>query len=661
MPNDLERAKSALFSIPPDLDRDEWVKVGMAVHAAGLSLEDFKQWSSGAENYVAADAEDTWRSFKPDKGVTAATLYWYARKYGWTDTTIPSNVLVPTAGTPEAQSTVRIGMGAVEIWRRCVAATDTHPYITQKKASGVPLNNLRVVPLCDELIILGESMVGALVVPVMDAKGTITSLQFIAPPDVAARLKAKGKSSKLNLPHHPVRGWFTVGDVVDGGTVYITEGIGQAWACWQATGVAAAVCFGAGNMGRVAKSLRDLDPEAQVVVVPDVGKESLAAQIALEVSGRVVVMPDGWVQNSDVHDLAQRDGMDVLKALLINASVPPQPDQRFKLLSAAELRSLPALGWRISGVLPSTGLAAIYGASSSGKSFLGFDMAAAIASGQNWFGHRVEHAPVVYVALEGEAGFKLRGQAWEAHRGHALPCDLHMILQPFRLTNEHDVDDLAAVIPTGAVVFIDTLNRAAPTADENNSRDMGRILEAAKRLQSLTNGLVVLIHHPGKDAARGLRGHSSLGAALDASIEVTRKGDHRKWSVAKAKDGDDCVAHAFRLEVEVLGTNNYGESITSCTVRPQISAAVVMKVKSPQGGNQGPVYECIKDLLKNGVLGRPGVPPDIPSIESTEAVVAASAKLTCPTDKRTSRTKEAIEGLINKGLLGSNGTYIWHT
>jgi hypothetical protein len=64
---------------------------------------------------------------------------------------------------------------------------------------------------------------------------------------------------------------------------------------------------------------------------------------------------------------------------------------------------------------------------------------------------------------------------------------------------------------------------------------MGEILEAAKRLQSLTGGLVVLVHHTGKDATKGLRGHSSLFAAMDAAVEVSRDGDRREWKVAKAR------------------------------------------------------------------------------------------------------------------------------
>jgi hypothetical protein len=103
--------------------------------------------------------------------------------------------------------------------------------------------------------------------------GTLSTLQLIPPPDVAARLKAAGKPGKLNLPGHSVQGWFTVGEIAQWQTVYIVEGIGQAWACWQATGAAAVVAFGAGNMGKVATALRQNDDAARLVLVPDVGKE----------------------------------------------------------------------------------------------------------------------------------------------------------------------------------------------------------------------------------------------------------------------------------------------------------------------------------------------------------------------------------------------------
>ena len=248
----------------------------------------------------------------------------------------------------------------------------------------------------------------------------------------------------------------------------------------------------------------------------------------------------------------------------------PEGALRYRLLSSLDLAMLPPLQWRVRGIFPATGLAAIYGPSMSGKSFLAFDMAAAIAGGEPWFNARVTQCPVVYVCLEGEAGYKLRAQAWEMRRGQCLPESLRFVLQPFALTNGADLVELAAAIADelepGGVVIIDTLNRAAPGIDENSSKDMGTIIEASKRLQERLQGLVVLVAHTGKDTSKGLRGHSSLIAALDAAIEVRRDGDIRAWEAAKVKDGRDGASHAFHLELVPMGFDDVGDELTSCVI-----------------------------------------------------------------------------------------------
>jgi len=650
--HDTAKAIDALHAIPPDLPRDEWVRVGMAAHAAGLDFDTFDAWSAGAGNYDAAASRDVWKSIKPGKGIGPGTLYRVGAEHGWRMGEGKPQQRAAQAPKKAAEPPRKPapGMSPAEVWARCEPASAAHPYITAKAAAGVPLDALRVVPAGDALRIAGQSMAGALVVPAYGPQG-LQSLQLIPPP---------GAGKKLNLPGAPMAGAsFAVGELAPGAPVALCEGVGTAWACWQATGHPAVACFGWGNVGKVAADLRQRDASARLVVVPDTGKEESAAEIAQAVGAAVAYMPQGEAQNFDANDLAQRDGFDVLAGLLEAATEPPKPAPRYKLLGADELRDLPPLAWRVRGVLPAVGLAALYGPSASGKSFLAFDMAAAIAEGQRWFDCRVEAAPVVYAALEGEAGFKLRAQAWETSRGRALPDGLRMMLQPFKLTDGQDVLDLAAVVPAGAVVVLDTLNRAAPTADENSSRDMGEILEAAKLLQTLTRGLVLLVHHTGKNAAAGLRGHSSLFAAMDAAIEVSRDGDRREWKVAKSKDGQDGTAHPFKLQVETLGVEETGEAITSCVVLRDTAAQDVRAVKLPQGGNQRVVLDALRPLFKDGTTGKPGAPPLRPCIELETAITAAASKLTCPTDKRTSRTREAITGLVARGVLGCNEGWLW--
>ena len=184
MLDDIDRARDALYAIPADLPRDDWVKAGMSFHAAGGDFDNFNNWSAGAGNYDATAARDTWRSFKPGKGVGEGTLYRMAADNGWhTGADKPQQRLiqVPKKAVESPRQPDR-GMSPADVWSRCEAASITHPYIVQKRAAGVPLDRLRVLPAGDALRVGGESMAGALVVPVIRLDGSISSLQFIAPP-----------------------------------------------------------------------------------------------------------------------------------------------------------------------------------------------------------------------------------------------------------------------------------------------------------------------------------------------------------------------------------------------------------------------------------------------------------------------------------------------
>lgn len=337
---------------------------------------------------------------------------------------------------------------------------------------------------------------------------------------------------------------------------------------------------------------------------------------------------------------------------------------RYRLLQSADVLAMPVIDWCVKGVLASQGLAAIYGASGSGKSFLTLDLLVAIVEGRSWFGYRVKLKPVLYVALEGEAGIRNRIAAMVKSVGLPMPPGMHFLVgQPFKLTNQEDVAALAesvlAAIPGGgAVIVLDTLNRAAPGADENASADMGLILEAAKQLQHLTSGLVIVVHHTGKDAARGLRGHSSLLAALDAAIEVSRDGERREWRLAKSKDGEDSKAHAFRLDVIQLAPDQDGDPVSSCVVKPD-NMMPLKKPKSPQGGNQKLVWDALRPLLAAGQTGIVGAPATTRCIDLEAAVTAGSLRLACPKDKRRARAREALTGMVSRGLLGLNGGWLW--
>lgn len=328
---------------------------------------------------------------------------------------------------------------------------------------------------------------------------------------------------------------------------------------------------------------------------------------------------------------------------------------KYTLLTGNDLRALPPVQWRLKGILPYSGLAAMYGPSASGKSFLGFDLGIAISEGADWFGIRTTKSTVVYVALEGEVGFKNRVAAWELANGRALSPDMFMVLQPFHLTNPENVDELAGAVPFGSVVIVDTLNRAAPTSDENSSKEMGEILEACKRLQALIDGLVVLIHHTGKDTTRGARGHSSFFAALDGAIEVERTANQRSWTVVKAKDGQDGKNVPFDLKPHVLGLDADGDEITSCTVTP-VHGNIFAKPQ-PKGKSQQSALKVIEQQiasLANPTFGIAGCPANKACLRFEDGISHLAGTLhDKPKNKRNNEARRLLKGLIDGGFLGT--------
>lgn len=326
---------------------------------------------------------------------------------------------------------------------------------------------------------------------------------------------------------------------------------------------------------------------------------------------------------------------------------------RFTLLDRNAIMAQPELRWRVKGLFPQEGIGAVYGPSQSGKSFLTFDMGCAVALGKNWFGHRTTASPVTYVMLEGEAALRNRVEAWEQHNNCQLPTKFRAVCAPLELAEDADIQALAAILPQHGLAIIDTLNRAAPGLDENSSQDMGRILAGMKSLQSATQGLVLVVHHTGKDASKGMRGHSSLHAALDGAIEVERTGLARSWHAAKVKDGKDGEGSAFKLELIDLGVDADGDPKTSCAVAPD--TATVFAVKEPTGKSQRPALAAIRQAIHaSATFGQGGCGPQDQCIAVDDAIAAIVPGLvTTASNKRNNRARQLVQDLVSGGYVRS--------
>ena len=539
--NDIDRARDALNSLPPDCDRAAWVKTGMAFHAAGGDLDTFDQWSAGADSYNAQTCRATWRSFKTAPGgVGAGALFGMARDHGWTEGNASPRP-APARATPKPTPKPTPSVNADAVWNKCQPATAEHGYIRSKQGN---VDGLRVVPAGDALTVMGESMAGALVVPVLRPDGTLSTLQLIPPPDVAARLKDAGKPGKLNLPGCKVEGWFTVGTLAAGGTAYVVEGIGQAWACWQATGAAAVVAFGAGNMGKVATALRQMDEAARLVLVPDSGKEDDAQKIATEIGAAVAAMPAGEVNNFDANDLMQRDGFDMLAALLESATEPPKPAPKVHPLARfvdIDGTAKPPR-WVIPGFI-GHGVTVIAGAHGVGKTtaLLPLALTAAGLHGDDLMPRQWRH--VVYVTEDVEQARRiLAGVTLHSNLG----IDLGRVRKRVHIVEAVRLDP-AFVASVGAtyreqftrtvegvevlpLVVLDTKSAVLALDNENDNSEASRMMAALK--QGFDRLPVWLIGHVAKanltrNDALTSRGASAIEGDANQTMFLIREGESR--------------------------------------------------------------------------------------------------------------------------------------
>jgi hypothetical protein len=103
---------------------------------------------------------------------------------------------------------------------------------------------------------------------------------------------------------------------------------------------------------------------------------------------------------------------------------------------------------------------------------------------------------------------------------------------------------------------------------------MGQYIQNVDQIREASGANTMIIHHTGKDEARGARGHSSLLGALDTEIEASRAGvDICKLRVTKQKDLPDGDEFRFQLQDVPIGTDRRGRDVTTKLVLPLTSSA----------------------------------------------------------------------------------------
>ena len=281
--------------------------------------------------------------------------------------------------------------------------------------------------------------------------------------------------------------------------------------------------------------------------------------------------------------------------------------------------------WLIHSVIPVGAFTALYGPPGSFKSFIALDIAEAIATGRPWMNNEVsEPGAVLYICGEGFGGVGARIKACKQHHQTADGAPIYVIRHQLNL--RASVEDFNALmiaienLVTEAginfkMIIVDTLARAFGGGNENDSSDMGAFITSCGRIQQIVQDCALMIlHHSGKDASKGLRGHSSLLGAVDTELELLRFEDSMKGliTISKQKDGQDNTRIGFEMvsvELEApAGTLQIGDPITSLAVQAsELGQYDAMKKDSKSnaghGKNQVLSLQCLESAIKkNGFL-----------------------------------------------------------
>ncbi|MFC1776348.1 PriCT-2 domain-containing protein, partial [Pseudomonadota bacterium] len=220
--------KEALTYISPDICRDEWAQVAMALRSElgddGYAV--FDTWSQGSDKYKESDCKSTWRSITSDGGVGIGTLFMMAKEGGYKPVKngahkpfkAPSIAPKPTP-IDEPKDLTKSCEIAQKYWDESVPGK-AHPYADKK---GFPDHGLRVH---------GDQ----LCVPAYNRDKQIQSIQ---------RISHDGK--KKNLGSTKMKGCFHLihGDP---STIVISEGWATAKSVNAATKYVSVVSFGCAGL-----------------------------------------------------------------------------------------------------------------------------------------------------------------------------------------------------------------------------------------------------------------------------------------------------------------------------------------------------------------------------------------------------------------------------
>ena len=426
---------------------------------------------------------------------------------------------------------------AQELWEEATPAT-SHDYLTRK---GIKSHMARIN---------GD---GNLIVP-MYVDGEISSIQTIF-----------RDGTKLFLTGGKVKGASLQFGSVDE-KVYLAEGFATAATIYEETGVCTIAAFSAHNLVDVCRQVREAHKSAEIVIVADNDKsgtgQNYATQASAKYGARVIIPPES---GQDANDFKAAGG-DLAGLLGDDTAI----SDKMQVIFGDELpEEYEAPDEVIQDLLVAGSMAVIYGDSNSGKTFFALSLATAVAEGRPVYGKKVDQGLVVYLATESPGSIRSRLQAIKKHLGVTL-SSLAVVPIPLNFySNAGDALDVVRLVKSFdrpvKIIFADTLARMSAGANENSGEDMGPVMERFSTVAAATGAAMVIIHHNGKDTAKGARGWSGIRAHIETEIEVIEENGERFATVTKQRElSSKGQVISFDLEIVEMGKSKFGEKVTTC-------------------------------------------------------------------------------------------------
>lgn len=582
--------RAALSCIPAS-DRDLWLKMGMAVkdEFGDEGFPIWNEWSeSDEESYREKTARQVWKSFNKN-GVGIGSLFFEAKQRGYQFTgkkLEPATAEQIAAREQKRQDDERKAREKTEhakqkanaLWSNAAPAI-SHPYLARK---GIKPQGVRVGPYVYNALNNANEWErrqkeNCLLIPLRDTDGAIWNLQAIFPDTELDRDKgflSGGKVSGL---------YFSIGK--PSGVICICEGYATGASIHEATGHAVAVAFNAGNLGKVAKKIRDKYPEGKIILCADHDQwtkgnpgATKATEAAQAINGALAVpqFKNTEGQPTDFNDLHASEGLEAVRAAINNALTPTvdKKHQSSDVLSRcmADIEAKP-INWLWYGKIARGKVSMIAGHPGLGKSQITASLAAIVSTGGKWPVDRTKCArgQVVFLSAEDSAEDTIRP------RLEAAGADLTRIYtidaisegsgentteRTFNLAA--DVHRLALMVERlgdVSLLIVDPITAYLGNTDSHKNADIRALLTPLTKMAEERGIAVVCVTHLNKggsaEALMRFSGSLAFVAAARAAFIVAKdpdNGTRRLFLPVKNNIGKDETGLAFSVEsVSIAG------------------------------------------------------------------------------------------------------------